>query len=238
MGRQLTVLTLATVLLVSVVGIGVATAVDESGRTIQPADSDTTTISVSGNGEVTAEPDRALVFIAVTATGEQPSAATEQLANETARLRETLAEADAVDSVATTEYQLFERRENTNRSYVARQSFEVTVSNTSVVGSVVDAAVSGGATEVNGVAFTLSTDRRQELRDRAIDRAVADAREKANATAASTDLELRGIESVSTGDSVGPFRESAVLGDAGTVIDEGPVTVSASVQITYTAAES
>lgn len=201
----------------------------------QTAAGGTPTISASGTGEVTADPDQALVDVAVTATAASPSAATDRLANRTARLRAVLADAGLPeDAVLTTGFQLSERREEPETAFVARQSFELTVANTSDVGRIVDVAVAGGATEVFGVTFTLSPERRQDLRRTAIDRAVVDARAQADAVAASTDLTITGVRSVATGQGqVVPVFERFAVSE--TTIDPGPVTVTASVQITYEA---
>lgn len=129
---------------------------------------------------------------------------------------------------------MFERTDNDTRSYVARQSFRIAVNDTDAAGRVIDLAVGNGATEVDGVEFTLSDERRREVRGTAIDRAVSDARSQAEAVASSTGLSVGDVRSVSVGG--GGFV--GVRGDAaggGTVIEPGPVTVSVSVGITYNA---
>jgi hypothetical protein len=197
-------------------------------------DANGATVSVSGAGEVSAEPDRALVFVAVTATGNSSAAAAATLSTGVATLREEVNDSDVVDGVRTTDFQLFERRENGSEAFVARQSFEIGVNDTNAVGEVIDRAVASGATEVSGVSFTLSDERRGDLRASAIDRAVDDARQQATAVAGSADLELGSIRTASVdGGGLAPTRQVAVA--EGTVIDVSPVTVTASVQLTYDA---
>jgi uncharacterized protein YggE len=235
MGREFTAVALFGLFLIGLVGIGLGATPGAGPEHVDIGNESTATITVSGSGTVTAEPDEARVFVAVTTTSQQPSNATDALAAETQRLREALANSSAVDSATTTSYQLFERRENRTRSFVASQSFEIVVTETDAVGQVVDTAVASGATEVNGVSFTLSDERRQELRASALDRAVDDARTEATALAGSSGLVLGEIQRVSTsGDGVGPVFEADVA-RAGTVIDQGPVTVRATVQLTYAA---
>jgi hypothetical protein len=245
MGRELTALILAGLFLVGLVGIGLGANTDGGPAQLdieQPAQLDSnnesrmSTISVSGTGSASAEADQARVFVAVTTSSEQPSNATSQLATETQRLREALANSSAVSSVTTTDYQLFERRdENRTRSFIARQSFEIVVNDTAAVGSVVDTAVAGGATEINGVSFSLSEETRQELRDEALDEAVQNAQAEATTLAESAGVSLGEVQSLSTvGDGGGPvFQTEAARAD--TVIDQGPVTVQATVQVTYAA---
>lgn len=237
MRHTLAAVALAGLLVVGLVGVGGTTAIDTRQET--DANDSSASITVSGTGDASAEPDRALVFVAATATADSSSAAAERLAANVSDLREAFGDGNgtAVEQIRTTGYNVFERRENGTVSYVARQSFELTVTDTEAVGDVVDRAVDAGATEVEGVAFTLSRERHREVRATAIDRAVADARAEAEAVAASTDLALDGVRSVSTDEpGFGPVSAAEETADrGGTVIDPSPVRVTASVRITYNA---
>jgi uncharacterized protein YggE len=240
MGRELTALILAGLFLIGLVGIGLGANTDAGVTQFQVDNESSATITASGTGSASAEADQAQVFVAVTAGSEQPSNATSQLATQTQQLREALANESAVSSVTTTGYQLFEQRdENRTRSFVARQSFELVVNDTEAVGDVVDAAVAGGATEINGVSFTLSAETRQELRDQALDEAVQNARSEASTLAESADISLGEVRSLSTvGEGGGgPVFAAEAAGD-GTVIDQGPVTVQATVEVVYAAEET
>lgn len=249
MGRELVAVTLVGLFLIGLVGIGLGASTGDGVPQVEMDDNSTTTVSVSGQGTVSAEPDQATVSIAVTATADQSSTATERLANETARLRNELSGAESVASVTTTSFRLFERRDfdrpdfdrppgqrgpNVTRTFVAEQSFDVVVNDTDAVGRVVDTAVAAGATSVDSVRFTLSEERQADLRETALDRAVEDASREANAVAGSAGLALGEIKSLSVGGDFGPVFQTQEARD-GTVIDGGPVTVSASVQITYAA---
>jgi uncharacterized protein YggE len=137
----------------------------------------------------------------------------------------------SVESVRTTGFQVFSQRENGSTVYVARQSFAVTTTDPQAAGDVVDAAVAAGPTEVDGVAFALSDERQREVRAEAIDAAVTDARAQAAVLADSAGLTLGEVRSVSTGGGFdGPVRFAEA-----TDIDVSPVSVSASVQVTYNA---
>lgn len=232
MDGKLSAVALTGIVLLSVVGIGGAAALTDGA---QAAGNDSAEVSVSASGSVSAEPDRAIVYVAVTAEAENASAATDRLANSTSTLRDALGDENfSVESVRTTDYAVYQQEDNGTTTYVARQSFAATTGNTSEAGALIDAAVANGATEINGVTFTLSEDRRQDLRADAIDEAVADAESQAQAVADSTGLTLGSVESVSTGEG-GGFLGERVAADEGTTIDAGPVTVSATVDITYNA---
>jgi uncharacterized protein YggE len=237
MDRKLTAIALATILVTSglgLVGAGavggdVAQAGNATGQTTAGA-----TVSVSATGTATADPDRAVVSLATSATAPTAGAATDRLAANVSTLRGALEDPNlSVESVRTTGFQVFAQRENGSTVYVARQSFAVTTTDPGAASDVVDAAVAVGPTEVNGVVFTLSDERRRELRTEAIDAAVTDARVQAEALADSSGLTLGEIPSISTG---GGFHGPAPVRLAeATDIDASPVSVSASVQVTYNA---
>ncbi|WP_436908446.1 SIMPL domain-containing protein [Halosimplex marinum] len=229
MNRKLAALALTGVVLLSTVGLGSA-ALLGSGQ----AGNQASTVTVSATGTATAEPDRAVVDLAATAEADNATAATERLAENVSTLRDALTDGNlSVESVDTTSYSVFQRTDNGTTTYVARQSFAVTTTNTSEAGAVIDTAVASGATEISGVAFAISDERRQDLRADAIDEAVDDARAQAEAVADSTGLTLGEVRSVSTGDGSGFLVERTA--DAGTTVEPSPVSVSATVEITYDA---
>jgi uncharacterized protein YggE len=218
----------------------------EQGNTSQEGANDTTTatITVTATEEAEAEPDAAIVFLGVRATADSPDAAARTVANNTSRLRAALANASIdEDAIRTTNYDLYEldRRESGNETdrYVAEQGIAVEINDTDRAGEIVDLAVENGATNVRGVQFTLSDETRSELRNRALSNAVASAGSQAEAIAGSADLRVVGVDSVSTVETTfGPLEataERAVREDAATRIDAGPLTVTATVQVTYNA---
>lgn len=289
MDRKLTAVALATVLVVSTLGVAAAGSLDGTGAqagndsqdgTETPAgtetsagtetetatatdtqaetdaqtdDVSTATVSASGTGQVTAQPDRAVVYLVVSATGENATEATDTLAANVSTLREALDdESLPVVSVNTTGYSVGPLADDggaqgpgdgggdgqaDDRTYVASQAFAVTTDDVDAAGWIVDAGVAAGADEVRGVQFTLSDERREALRTDAIDRAVSDARAQAEAAADSAGLSLAGVRSLSVdggGVPVG-FQQAEAAAAGGTTIDPTPVVVAASVQVTYEA---
>lgn len=242
MARQLSAVVVAVLLVGAALGVGVTAATGQAAV-------NQVTISVSGNGEVAAQPDEAVVYVSVTATAENASAAASAVAANVSELRTALDDSNLTSDVRTTDYSISQRTareqlpgppgqggQQGTVTYVARQSFAITVPNVSEAGSVIDVAVAAGATEVRGVQFTLSEERRRELRTEAIQRAVEDARFQAEAVAAATNLTLGSIQSVSVGGG-NVFAERVQLAAASrdTVIQPREVTVSASVQVVYNA---
>lgn len=205
------------------------------------------TISTAGTGEVTADADLAVVTVAVVARADSADAAREAVATDAARLREALRELGVDDdAVRTVSYRLSPRYESVEgrlgdeiAGYEAVHAYRIETSPDDA-GDVVDTAVGNGASEVYGVSFTLSDEARAELREQALERAMADARADADAVAGAADLSVTGVRSVSVGGDYGPIYEVRTAADsaggAGTQFDAGPVTVTARVDVTYTAA--
>ena len=210
------------------------------------------TISVGASGSVTAEPDKAVLRVAVQTTADSATAARQQLAENVSTLRQALVDAGISEENVTTEYynirQANERREpvrgdESARStrYRATHAFSIEIQNVSRVGEIIQVAVDNGATDVQHVEFTLSESKQSELRDQALRRAMENARGDADVLASAAGLDIVDDHTVSTrGADVHPYRaeltaEAAAGGDGGTSIDSGPVTVTAQIQVTYNA---
>lgn len=204
-------------------------------------------VTVSAQGQVDAAPDLAVVNLAVVARADSADAARQQVADGVESMRQALRDAGIPDeAVSSTGYNLhveydYNGEEREVVGYRAGHSFTVELDDVERAGEVIDVAVSNGATNVNGVQFTLSDERRQELRAQAIEQAMTNARSDADAIAAAGDITLAGIHSASTSDGgyyPGPmYAERAADGAAGasTTLEPGTVTVTATVTVVYDA---
>lgn len=206
--------------------------------------SDGATVSATGSGEVTAEADLAVVSVSVTATADSADAARERVATDAERMRQALRDAGiADDAVETASYRVNPEYNHSGDSrevvgYRAVHTYSVEVE-PDRAGEVVDVAVGNGADQVDNVAFTLTDETRAELRQQAIENAVDAARADAETMASASDLTLGDVRSVSTDGGSQPFySERAVAQDSaggGTSFEPGPVTVTATVSVTYEA---
>lgn len=255
MVRHITRKAFLAIVLCSVVAAGTAAGLGASAPAdvaVQEAGNETAnngtaagtegTITVTATGEAQARPDAAVLFLAVVATADSPENATRQVAENASRLRSALADANVSgDRIRTTDYSVYQEGRfdprNESGDYVAEHGFAVEIDNVSRAGELIDVATSNGTTTVRGVQLTLSEETRSELRDEALSNAVDDARAQADAIAASADLAVTGVHSVSTVEpQFGPFEAATrdvAAQETGTQIDPGPLTVSATVQVTY-----
>ncbi|OAQ51445.1 hypothetical protein HTG_17285 [Natrinema mahii] len=199
-------------------------------------------ITVSADGEVEAEPDQATVDVGVTATGESADAVTDDLASGAERLRETFDDLGIPDeNVEEGRYQVHPARGRETNGFEGSHSFDVTLTDVDRVGEVIDAAIEAGADDVGRVQFTLQEETRSTLLEDAIDAALANADAEAAHVADNRGVEITGTTAVTTGDvQVNAVRTEAADDAAGgadgappTEIDADPVSVTASVTVTY-----
>ena len=225
--------------------MGTLTSGNVANQVDSPDGDGAATIQVSANGEVESEPDQAILQVAVVATGEDATTARDRLAENVEQMRNALRDAGIEDDQVRTAY--FDISQNFRTTtedrepsgYQATQAFEVTLSNVSRAGEIIDIAVNNGANRVDGVQFTLADDTRQQLRAEALRLAVNNARTEADVLANASDLAITNVEIISTSQgNVVPYEARTVTAeaaDASTNIESGPVTVTASVTVSYNA---
>ena len=147
-----------------------------------------TRVMVAGDSIVQAQPDTAILSVAVVTQNRTALTAQQENAAKTdAVVRALKAAAGSGSEVKTSGYSLQPQRvykENqppTITGYEARNSVTVTLSDLTKVGSVIDAAAQAGANDFSNVAFTLRQDR--QARDRALSEATQVAVSKAKVIA-------------------------------------------------------
>lgn len=240
--RPLAAVALALVVLLA--GCASSAQGQSADATVQTADATAPTISVSASAQATADPDSAIVRVAVEATAGSADAARQQVATDVDSMREALRDAGIPDdAVSTTQFSVSPRYDYRDESpelvgYRAVHAFAIELDDVTRAGEIIDTAVENGATRVDGVQFTLSEETRVDLREQALTDAMESARADADTIAAAGGLSVTGIHTVSTGSDVSiPFegRVFAQSDAAGTTIEPGPVTVTASVSVVYTA---
>ena len=198
------------------------------------------TIAVDATGEADAAPDRAVVRVAVTAKGGDPGVVRDNLTRGADALREEFEAASiGTDQYKTGEYRIDERRDEFP-PYRGTHRFVVRLDDPQRAGDVIDAAANVSA-EVQTVRFTLSEDRRTDLRERAIEDAMADARSQADTVAANGGLQVTSVVAVDASqqryrpveyEAAAPLTAS----DGGsTSVETGDVSVRYQVRVTYNA---
>ena len=234
---------LLALLLVTAGCLSAPSVAQTSGIDGAKASGDVRTIDVSAQGSVTAAPDLAVVRVAVEARADTAEAARQQVATDAERMREAIrALGIPDDAVETTSYFVgpeYDYRES-GRELVGYRAYHAYAIESDVdrVGDVIDTAVGNGASQVQGVQFTLTDETRRELRAEALAAAMDSARADADTIASAAGVTLGPLHSASTADVSYP-RPYAVTAEAGaadgarTVLEPGPVEVTASVSVSY-----
>ncbi len=207
------------------------------------------TLSVNGQAEVRTAPDRARFSAAVVNEGEDAQATLAANAEYSERLLAALRAADvSTESLRTTGVRLQPVWSSRPRDaeadwrpritgYQARNQLEVATADLAGVGTLLAIAVRAGATELQGVHFSLEDDAsaRAEAIRLATDRALTEARTLAEAAGTSPGriLELR-LDGASS--QPPPMLRSAMMDSraelASVPVEPGEVTINASVSLT------
>jgi hypothetical protein len=206
------------------------------------------TIQVTGEGEVDASPDLAIVSFAVETTAPLARDAVNDNARKSAAVAEALKKKlKDNDKISTTRYSLepmYEQRERGTTEppgisgYVARNEVRVELHAIDGVGSLIDAAAEAGANRISDLQFTLEN-RASSLHE-ALQRAGHEAQEQAKSVAAALGVQLKQIVSATT--SAPPIVFPRHYQSAGmamaearapTPVEPGEVNVRATLHVTY-----
>lgn len=190
-------------------------------------------ISVSGEGKVVGKPDVATIDLG-TVTERQTVAAAQQENNKVmdqliAKLKEAGIESK---DIQTTSYNVFPNYDWTNnrqvlRSYSVTQNVHVKIRDLAKIGDIIGMAGTLGANQIGGIAFTV--DEPEALKAEAREKAIKDAREKAEALAKATGIKLDRIVSFSEsqGGGVPPIYYDKAVGMGGAEAVRNAPTIEA-----------
>ncbi len=203
-------------------------------------------ITVQGEGEVTATPDIAKITLSVqTAVLPTSQAATDSLGEQTKSVLDAVKKAGVAEKdMQTTNLSVnpvydYTNNRQTIRGYQGTESIFVTVRKPDEAGALVSAATGAGATQVGGI--SLEIDKPDDLKVEAQEKAIAQAREKAQTLAKALGVSLGKVKTFSVSDFPQPFplyaAENKAVGMGGdTVVPPvavGENTVRATVTVTY-----
>jgi len=221
-----------------------ATAMAQNGPAAAPA---VPFIAVSGNAEVAAAPDRATVSLGAVVESKQAQDAQKQIAQIMQRvIKDIKAQGLPEEKIRTTGLSLNpvyshpapragqEPEAPRIVGYRAANTVRVQVDDLERVGGVIDAGIAAGANQLNSLSFDLRDDLKP--RSQALQLAVQEARGKAEAIAASLNLELGEVLEVREEGVAASYpmeRRMAAPAAAGTPIQPGQVQVSAAVHVRY-----
>jgi uncharacterized protein len=242
---------LPIIILTSVIAFAAVAVVTHSGDSPLPsaqAQSEDAArgVTVHGTGTMEVEPDQAQLWFGVESAGATAKAALTTNATEMQKLLDALRAAGATD-LRTQHVSLspryLERPVDASvpsvggNGYTAHNSVSATVKQLGRAGAVIDAAVAAGANHVSGPTLTVGDP--EELYREALEAAVGDARENAEALADAADLDLGRVTAVVEGsDAPSPLAMANRAADeaaASTPIEPGSQEITATVTVTFAA---
>lgn len=208
----------------------------------------TRTITVSGNGEITVEPDVAYLNLGVTTEGKTADEAQSANAVIFEQLNKVLFDQFKIEEkdVKTVgfhvrpKYAYPDNKEPTITGYTATHSIKVTYRALDRIGELLDAATKAGVNQLNNVQF--ATEKADEYEKEAMKLAMKNAREKAELLAATENQTVKGAVSITQGGVSGGVIYSGLVDTvslayseaaASTAVSPGEIVISTHVTVVY-----
>jgi hypothetical protein len=207
------------------------------------------TISVTGNGEIMATPDIAMISSGVQTQNRDVKVAQADNARIMDGLISALVAAGiSREDIQTSGYSIYPVYDDDNLPfgkkityYQVTNTVQITVRDISRAGEIIDITVANGANQVNSIYFRVSPEKEQALRAEVLTMAVRKARADADVVALATGTTITGVQSITVGSVYTPvfydnrMAAGAAMKDAAvpTPIEPGQVTVTAQVSLSY-----
>lgn len=198
------------------------------------------TITVVGQGSVTAEPERARLNVGVETIAASAQEASEENTTRMEAVLAALREAGIAEKdIQTSNYSIWTESlpggrtdAEPNVQYRVTNQVSVVVSDPSKVSDLLDAVIEAGATSIYGVTFEVKDTKALEAKARA--EAIADAQARAADLAKLNGVKVGPVAQVSEviGSAL-PYREGLGAGGGGPQIIPGELTFTSQVQVTY-----
>lgn len=193
-------------------------------------------MTLTGQGQVTAVPNIALIHLGVQTTGENLTS----IQNENARITQSIIQAlqrIGVSDIKTFQYSIdklydYENGRQIDRGYSVRNVLEIRTSKTDMVGNIIDAAVNSGANVVDLISFDVSN--REYYYQQALNMAVMNAIQKSKSIAMNLGIQSDPVPVKIVENSISPiqpyFRQELA---ATTPIMPGTLKIEASVTVEF-----
>lgn len=158
---------------------------------------------VSGTGEITTAPDRAVIAVGVQITDDTVTKVQDKgnqiLKKATADIQKLGVDTADIKTTNYSLYPTYDYRSGAQKitGYSLNVNLNVTVKDFSAINQVVDTAIADGVNQVGGVSFTLSEAKQLDIENKAREQAVKHAKEKAESLAHISGIRLGKIINVS-----------------------------------------
>jgi uncharacterized protein len=203
-------------------------------------------LTVTGQGEIKVRPDKADITIGVVTENKSSQVAAKENAEESQRVQTAVKKLGIAEKdIQTVNYSVQpvidynkpnERGKPTITGYRVYNQVRITIRDLPKMGDILDAATQAGSNNIEGISLGLEDSTAQE--DSALEKAIREAKRKADRMAQAAGTRILGIYELNEGTNVRPIpmmygRGGAVAEAAATPIQPGELTVSATVTIVY-----
>ncbi len=236
-----------TILILGLVLVAILGVTSKPKIIVNPS-SETDTISVSGNAELTVDPDEIEIYIEIQ-TLEDTAVETKNINAEIsddviADLKKAGVRSDDIETSNYNLYPKYEWNRVTEESelvgYELRHILKVTHDDIDKAGDLIDVAVDAGANRIDNVLFTLSDEKEKDARDEAMERAAETASDKAKKLTKTLGVSLGKIKTISESTYYytpytyrGDALKVEAAGDVPTNIQPQKLDVTATVHLSF-----
>ncbi|AJY77657.1 hypothetical protein VN24_11170 [Paenibacillus beijingensis] len=206
------------------------------------------TITVTGQGKVKVEPDVAYVRAAVSVTAKTAKEAQAGNAARFAAVKKVLSgtykvsdkDVKTIGFYVHPQYNYTEKDGQVLTGYTSVHEIEITYRNLSGIGNLLDDLATAGVNQMNGVTF--DTEKSDLYGNQALEKAVANARSKAETIAKASGRQLKETVSISENGAVSTpipgrmYSEAAAdsaMSKAATTVEAGEISVEAQLTVVY-----
>lgn len=198
------------------------------------------TVTASGTGTVHAAPDEADMSFGVTSSNANAKSALGAASKDAEKLTAALVKAGiAKEDIQTQNVSVYPNYANrsskpTITGYTASLDIQAAVRDIGTLGDVINAANNAGSDSLSGPSFTISD--KSALHSQAIEKAVADARTRAEAMAKAAGKTVGAVVSISestASNNPGPLFASRMTAEASVPISLGQLDVTTDVTVVY-----
>ncbi|WP_312701472.1 SIMPL domain-containing protein [Sedimentibacter sp.] len=193
------------------------------------------TMTLSGQGQVTAVPDTAVIRLGVQTSGENLA----QIQAENARMVQSIIQAlqrMGVNNIKTFQYSIdkvydYDNGRQIDRGFSVRNIIEIRTNNLDMTGSIIDTAVNSGANVVDLISFDVAN--REYYYQQALNGAIRDAIQKSKSIAMNLNMSSEPIPVSITENSSMPIQPFRFEFAAATPIIPGSMLVEANVTVDF-----
>lgn len=232
---------LMTMLVVMVFGTGFVPANSNDLAPSPQTEAAERTVMVTGQGEVQAVPDTAVIWVGVQTEADTAEAAMDENNTKMQALIDSLEssgiETNDIQTKRINLYPRYKQDETSNArtlvGYTANNTVSVRTTALDTLGTLLDDVVKAGANTIDNIQFEISDP--EKLTEQAREAAVMNAKAKAEQLAALTGATLGNVYSIQESSyTPSPVMQDAVMAESAAPIAPGTQSISIQVQITWT----